>query len=124
MAWCKPSRSSFAVVVSALALTASGCEKSDCDDRRAEALSQTFGVKIHCSGSLCRASLSVTNARRLSAGLPRGKVTECSDVSSQPDAKSSAAALGDPCCNAGGSACTHFYTYVVSESARALCVVL
>ncbi|MEP7050883.1 MAG: hypothetical protein ABJB12_11035 [Pseudomonadota bacterium] len=49
---------------------------------------------------------------------------KCADIESKPDAKFSSGALSDPCCGWGGSACTHFYTYVLSESAGALCIVM
>ena len=107
--------------MSVLALTSSGC---NFDERRAESLSKAFDVKVRCSGSVCRADLSPLDAKRLSAGLPSGADIVCGDVSSRSDVKSSSGAISDPCCSAGGSACTHFYQYVVSESARALCIAL
>jgi hypothetical protein len=91
-------------------------------------LGPTYGIRLRC-GDACRADLSAGDARRLAEGLASGEadpraVDECSDVASKPDAKYSSAAFGDPCCHAGGSACTHYYYYFVSESARRFCIAL
>ena len=124
MAWRCLARRLFVLGMSALALTYSGCERLACDEPRAESLSKVFEVKVRCSGSVCRAALSAVDAKRLSDGLPSGADIACGDVSSRPDVKSSSGSINDPCCNSGGSACIHFYQYVVSESARALCIAL
>lgn len=102
---------------------AAACHSSECDKLRAAALSTTFGVKLHCSASTCRASLTPGDARRLASGLAPGNVAACADLPAS-DSKLSSAAFSDPCCSAGGSACTHFYMYVVSESAHTLCIAL
>jgi hypothetical protein len=117
----------IAVVVSSFALD--GCACGDCDGKREAELGATYGVRLRC-GSTCRADLSSSAAQRLTERLPSGgeadrhAVGECRDVASKPDAKYATAAFGDPCCHAGGSACTHFYYYFVSESARQLCIAL
>jgi len=122
-------------VPNAIALSSVGCKvnrATACDDGYAAALSETFELPIVCRASVCSGRLSPAVARRLSsipppevAGRPDAQVIEkCADVSSKPDAKFSSGAVPDPCCGWGGSACTHVYTYAVSESAGALCIVM
>jgi len=128
---CALGRSVLAVVVSVSALSSFGCKgtsHSGCDDEYARVLSETFDVKVLCHNSVCSAKLTPAEAHRLSPGGVMGEDTQmvgkCDPVASKPDAKFSTAALSDPCCGLGGSACTHFYYYVVSESAGALCVAM
>jgi len=96
---------------------------SACDERREESLSIN-GAKFHCTGSECRAKVSPAVALRWAEGLASGGIHGCRDISARPDAKSSSGAITDPCCNAGGSSCTHVYYYVVSESAAVICLTL
>jgi hypothetical protein len=116
-------RALFGLPLAALASAAVACDP-DCDDNRAKTLQESYGVAFRCSGSECRAHLTPSDMHRLWDGLPKGGINGCRDVSAKPDARSSTAAMGDPCCHAGGSACTHFYFYVVSASAAEICVAL
>jgi hypothetical protein len=111
------------VLLAALASASAACDL-DCDDKRAKALQQSYRVAFRCNGSECRAHLTPTDAHRLWDGLPKGGIEGCRDISDRPDARSATAALGDPCCHAGGSSCKHFYYYVVSAAAAEICVVL
>jgi len=94
-----------------------------CDASRELYLSRE-GAKFHCVGSECRAKLTRKDAHRWAEGMASGGIDGCRDISSRPDAKSSSGAMTDPCCNAGGSSCTHVYNYVVSESAAVVCLTL
>ena len=107
----------------ALASVAAACDL-DCDDKRAKALQEVYGVTFQCNGSECRGHLTPSDIHRLWAGLPAGGIEGCRDLTARPDAHSSTAAMGDPCCHAGGSSCTHFYYYVVSAAAAEICVAL
>lgn len=107
-----------------LASVAVACDL-DCDDKRAKALQQAYGVAFKCNGSECRARLTPSDVHDLWDALPKGGINDgCRDISALPDAHSSTAAMSDPCCHAGGSACTHFYHYVVSAAAAEMCVAL
>ena len=111
------------VLLVALASVAVDCDL-DCDDKRAKALREVYGVAFQCSGSECRGHLTPSDIHILWDGLPKGGIEGCRDISARPDAHSSTAAMGDPCCHAGGSACVHFYHYVVSAAAAEICVAL
>jgi len=116
-------RALFGLSLAAVVGAAVACDP-DCDDHRAKALQEVYGVAFRCSGSECRAHLTSSDIHRLWDGLPKGGIDGCRDVSARPDAHSFSAAMGDPCCHAGGSACTHFYYYVVSAAAAEICVAL
>lgn len=116
-------RVTLGLLLAVLASTSTACDL-DCDDKRAKALQQSYGVAFRCGGSECRAHLKPADTHRLWDDLPKGGIEGCRDISAEPDARSFSAAMGDPCCHAGGSACTHFYYYVVSAKAAEMCVAL
>jgi len=116
-------RSLLGLQLVALAGVAVACDR-DCDDKRAKALQEVYGVAFQCNGSECRAHLTPSEIHDLWDALPKGGIDGCRDISARPDAHSSTAAMGDPCCHAGGSACMHFYYYVVSAAAAEICVAL
>ena len=111
------------LLVVAMAGVAATCDL-DCDEKRAKALQDVYGVAFQCNGSECRAHLTPTDIHSLWDALPNGGIDGCRDISTRPDAHSSTAAISDPCCLAGGSACTNFYHYVVSAAAAEMCVAL
>lgn len=130
----KLARSLPAVVSSVIALASLGCKitrPGDCDDGYARSLSDSFDVAVVCRNSVCSAHLSPAAAHRWS-DLPPPEVAErpdtqlvekCGDLTSRPDARFLSGSISDPCCS-GGSSCTHFYPYVVSQSAAALCIAM
>jgi hypothetical protein len=116
----------FALFLPVAALMATGC--NNCNDEHAQSLNAVYRVKFNCARHECRAKLTSADAARLGAVMSAGglsaDVAQCRDVSARPDAHSSGAVMNDPCCSAGGSACTHFYQYAVSASAGEMCVAL
>lgn len=102
------------------------CLSCTCGEKLESYMSAQYGVKFACSGGECRARLTPADARRFGEHMSPGSggIKGCNDIASRPDVRGSSSAFTDPCCNAGGSACTHVYSYVVSESAGEICVAM